>query len=190
MSKQVFDPTAQNLAPQAESIAATNPDVVLAWTAGPQLITALRALNNANVRVPIMLNYASMAAPLLKAAGTEASSNLLFFATRAFDSETISEPQFKQRIEEFDSLYKAEFETAPDLTAYDAADIVYVIGEAAAKSTDAKKIRSALESGTALPGLLFPTYKFTPKNHVGTSGADVFDILRWIPKTLNWKLAK
>lgn len=190
VTEQVFDPTAQNLAPQAESIAAAKPDVVLAWTAGPQLITALRALKSANVDVPVMLNYASMAAPLLKSAGAEASSNLLFFASRAFDSATITDPEFKQRIEDFDRRYKAEFKTAPDLTAYDSADTIYVLGEAAKESTKPKAIRSALESGTEFPGLLFPTYKFSAKNHVGTSGAGVFDILRWVPDDLNWKLVK
>jgi ABC-type branched-subunit amino acid transport system substrate-binding protein len=189
-TEQVFDPTAQNLAGQAENIAAAKPDVVLAWTAGPQLITALRALQAAGVKVPIMLNYASMSTALLSKAGPEATANILFFASRAFDAKSIEDAAWRKRVEDFDTRFKAKNKFTPDLTAYDAGDTIFAIGAAAKEDTSQKAILDALNSGMELPGLLYQTYKYTPDNHIGISGPDVFDILKWLPADQTWELAK
>jgi ABC-type branched-subunit amino acid transport system substrate-binding protein len=190
VTQQVFDPTAQNLAAQAENIAKTKPDAVLAWTAGPQLITALRALKAARVDVPVMLNYASMSTALLAQAGKEATSNILFFGTRAFASDSITDPAFKERVQAFDAEFKKRFKAAPDLTAYDSADTLYVIGTAAKKAADPAAIRKVLESGAALPGVLFPEFTFSAEKHVGATGAEQFDILRWQPAEQTWELVE
>jgi branched-chain amino acid transport system substrate-binding protein len=190
VTRQVFDPQAQNLAGQAESIAGAHPDAVLAWTAGPQLITALRALQAAGVKVPVMLNYASMSTALLSKAGSQATANILFFASRAFVADGIQDAAWKQRVQAFNTRFDAQYHQTPDLTAYDAGDTVFVIGAAAKDSTDPKAIRAALENGQPLAGLLFPSYKYSAGDHVGISGADVFDILKWLPDQKTWELAK
>ena len=190
VTKEVFDPQAQNLAAQAENIAGAKPQVVLAWTAGPQLITALRALQAAGVKVPVMLNYASMSTALLSKAGNQATANTLFFASRAFDAKAIEDPTWKQNVQDFDKRFTAKYKQAPDLTAYDSADTVFVLGSAAENSTDSKAIRTRMESGQPLPGLLFQSYKYSADDHIGLSGADVFDILRWLPQEQRWELVK
>jgi branched-chain amino acid transport system substrate-binding protein len=190
VAKEVFDPQAQNLAAQAENIAGARPQVVLAWTAGPQLITALRALQAAGVKVPVMLNYASMSTALLSKAGAQATANTLFFASRAFDAKSIEDATWKQNVQDFDKRFVAKYKQAPDLTAYDSADTVFVLGAAGQGDTDKKAIRTRLENGQPLPGLLFQSYKFSAQDHIGISGADVFDILRWLPQQQQWELVK
>lgn len=190
VTEQVFDPTAQNLTAQAENIASAHPDVVLAWTAGPQLITALRALQAAGVDVPVMLNYASMSTALLSKAGAKATANTLFFASRAFDASSITDASWKQRVEDFDKRFVAKNKVAPDLTAYDAADTIFAIGAAADKDPSSGAIRTALESGMELPGLLYQNYRYSPTNHIGISGPDVFDILKWLPAKQTWELTQ
>ena len=188
VSKEVFDPSAQNLAAQAENIAGSHPDAVLAWTAGPQLITALRALATAGVKVPIMLNYASMSTALLTKAGAGATSNTYFFASRAFDPATIRDKGWQARVKDFDKRFRAKFNTAPDLTAFDSADTVFAVGEAAKNGTSSDSIRKGLESGRPLPAFLFSQYKYTAQNHVGLSGANAFDILKYHPQQKIWRL--
>lgn len=190
VAREVFDPQAQNLAAQAENIAGSKPDAVLAWTAGPQLITALRALQAAQVDVPIMLNYASMSTQLLSAAGSRATGNTLFFATSAFDAGSINDAGWRSRVEGFDKRFQAKFNQAPDLTAVDSGDTVFVLGEAAKKGTDPHTIQTQLESGRDLPALMFPSYSFTKDRHIGVTGPQVFDILRWLPDAQKWKLVK
>lgn len=190
VTQQVFDPTAQELAGQAENIVGAKPNVVLAWTAGPQVITALRALQSAGVSVPVMLNYASMSTALLSKAGAQATANILFFASRAFAPSSIHDAAWKQRVEDFDKQFVAKNKIAPDLTAYDGADTIFAIGTAANKDSSPAAIRSTLTSGMKLPGLLFDTYKYSATSHIGLSGPDVFDILKWLPDKQTWELAQ
>jgi len=112
VTTQVFDPQAQNLAPQAEQISASHPDAVFAWTAGPQLITSLRALFTAGVSVPVMLNYASMVTPLLQRTAGSSPKTLLFFATKAFDPSHITDPTYAARVKDFGTRFQATFHPA------------------------------------------------------------------------------
>jgi branched-chain amino acid transport system substrate-binding protein len=187
VANEVFDPTAQSLAAQAENIGRTDPQAVLAWTAGPQLITALRALQSARVNVPVMLNYASMSVPLLTQAGDAAGDNLLFFATQAFDPSSIDDAAYRQRVEQFVDAYTKANKAAPDFTAFVAADTANILGAAAADSVDT--IADTLQNGEPIDGVLFPSYTFTDQEHIGLKGGQAFTILRWQPAEQGWTVA-
>lgn len=187
VATEVFDPAAQNLAPQAERIAATRPNTVLTWTAGPQIVIALRALKDAKLEVPVMLNYASMSVPLLKQAGPNAPSRLLFFATGAFDLESISDSAWKQRLQDFNARYVAKHSQNPDLPAYAAADAAFVAAQAAQTAESKAAIKDNLESGRVYAGFLFQNYSYSKDNHVITSP---FSILLWHPDREAWTLEK
>ena len=187
---EVFDPQAQNLVPQAENIAASKPDGVMAWTAGPQLVTALRALKAAGISVPIMLNYASMSVPLLRQVGREAPAELLFYGTAAFDPRGITNAAYRERVVSYNERYRAKFGSMPDLPAYAAADVLLLIAQAGQTATLPKDIRDTLASGRSFWGLIFEAYRFSTTDHVGKRGAEAFSILRWQPDSGSWTLVR
>ncbi len=187
---EVFDPQAQNLAPQAENIAASKPDGVTAWTAGPQLVTALRALKGAGISAPVMLNYASMSVPLLKQLGRETPAELLFYGTAAFDPQGIADAAYRERVTAYNERYRRKFGTMPDMPAYAAADIALVVLQAGQGAASPREIRDALTSGKPFSVVLFDTLRFTATDHVGKRGAEAFSILKWQPDSTNWVLAK
>jgi ABC-type branched-subunit amino acid transport system substrate-binding protein len=188
VTTQVFDPQAQNLAPQAEQISASHPDAVFAWTAGPQLITSLRALFTAGVSVPVMLNYASMVTPLLQGTTGSSPKTLLFFATKAFDPSHITDQTYAARVKDFYTRFQATFHQPPDLAALDAADDLLILAQAGQNASSRQEIKSKLESGTSFYGIMFADYKFSADDHIGKHGAGAFDILQWQPTTSTWTL--
>jgi branched-chain amino acid transport system substrate-binding protein len=179
VADEVFDPTAQSIAPQAENIARAKPDALMAWTAGPQVITALRGLSSAGVKVPIMLNYSSMSIPLLQQAGAAAGDNLNFLGTAAFVPDSITDAAYQKRVQDYSAVYAKKFEGAsPDFNGLIIADTLLILAEAADKGGP-DKIKDTLESGTEFPGLVFDTYSFTKDRHVGQESGDGFTILKW-----------
>lgn len=187
VANEVFDPASQSLAPQAGKIAAAHPQAVMASTAGPQLITALRDLKSAGVTVPLMLNYASMSVPLLTQAGAAAGDNLYFYGTSAFVPSSIHDVAYKARVKQFSQEYQKTYNAEPDLVAFVGADTAMIAAEAANPAPD--KVKATLQSGTSLPGVLFPTFQFSKDQHVGVTGQDVFAILRWQPSKHGWTVA-
>lgn len=186
---EAFDPQAQSLAPQAENIAAAKPQAVLASILGSQLITGLRALKSAGVEVPLMLNYAAMSSALLESSGPAAGANLLFFATKSFDPQSIQDPPHRKRVIAFVEAFQTRYKLKPDFTAFVAADTVLILAAAGAEKAGPKAIGQTLVSGSVFSGVLWPSYQFSPSKHVGQTGKNVFDILQWQPGRLDWKLA-
>lgn len=188
---EVFDPQAQNVAPQAQNIAAAQPEAVFVWTAGAQLITVLRAIHGANITVPVMLNYASMNLPLLRQAGNDVPPELLFFATDVFDPSSVAANRqaYKDRIETFNRQYQAKYGAVPDLLAYATADILFIVAQAGANVDSPAALKQALESGAEFQGVLFEGYSFSREQHVARVKPG-FSFLRWNPSSATWSLAR
>jgi ABC-type branched-subunit amino acid transport system substrate-binding protein len=187
-SVERFDFTAQSLAAQAENMAASKPDAVMTNIVGPALITGLRALKNANINVPYMLNYAAMSSPLLVSAGEAAGDNLYFYATKSMDPGSIKDEAYRKRAEDFDAAFRRLHNQTPDFVAWVAGDAITILAEAGNAAPG--KIRETLLSGQRFDGALWPSYHFSPKDHIGLSGEAAFDILRWQPAKRSWTLVQ
>lgn len=188
-SQQVFDPTSQNLTPQAESITNAGVQAVLTWTAGAQVVTALRALKNAGVTQPILMSFASMTVPLLSLAGSAAGGNLRFFATNAFDQAALNDQAYRKRVAAFTDYYQNTFKLSIDLNALGIGDTIGVLAQAIQAGRTPKGTIDVLNSGRKFQGLLFPTYSFGKWKHYGRKSNDqAFAILAWQPDSKSFKV--
>lgn len=187
--QESFDPTAQNLAPQAENIAGSEPDAVLSWTVGAPLITVLRSLGAAGVDVPILMGSASLSVPLLTQAGADAPEELLFAASSAFDPATIDDADYQARVEEFNKQFTAKFDQAPDFNGYLAADALFLAAQGGATATSPDDVRDALESGDTFESVLWGGYSWSADDHIGTAD-EPFTILRWNLGDANWTVVE
>ena len=178
VAQETLDPQAQNLSPQAESIAAADPDVVISWTIGPALINVLRALDAAGVEAPVLMGSGSMSAPILTEAGEQTPPTLLFVASASFEPAAIDDADYRARVENFNDSFVERFDQAPDNNAYLAADAVFYVAEAGTSAESTDDLRDVLQSGEPIESILWGPYTYSGDDHVGNKGRD-FEVLEW-----------
>jgi branched-chain amino acid transport system substrate-binding protein len=189
VAQETLDPQAQNIAPQAESIAAADPDAVISWTIGPALVNVLRALDAAGVEAPVLMGSGSMSAPILTEAGEQTPPTLLFVASAAFEPEAIEDADAQARVQAFNDAFVERFDQAPDNNAYLAADALFYAAEAGADAESTDDIRDRLASGEPLDSLLWGPYTYSEDDHVGQKGRD-FSVLEWHLDSATWTIVE
>ncbi|HEY8524067.1 MAG TPA: ABC transporter substrate-binding protein [Acidimicrobiales bacterium] len=175
---QQFDPSATELTPQVSAIASADVDAVFIWSSGSQVVTALRALKNADLDVPTFLNFSSMSLSLMDLAGDSVPSELLFTGSLAFTPDQIDDPGRRELVERFSELYEEEAGHIPDWSGFSIADSQLVALNAALGGSTPDEMAAHLESGVEIPGL-HTVFSYGEDDHLGLPDENPIRIMRW-----------
>jgi len=136
---------------------------------------ALKGIQQLGIKLPVMTTDGNLASTFLQRIADYTPETLLIPATRDFWWQTLptSDPVYALE-KQYHESYRAKYGEEPDFGPGVAYDAVLVIAEGLKKanSTDAAKLRSAMESIDGFHGVV-GTYHMSPTDHRGLTVADV-----------------
>ena len=170
-----YDPTAVSATAQLQQAMASGPQALVLWSTGTPVGVALKGIQQLGIKLPVMTTDGNLASTFLKRIADYTPDTLLIPATRDFWWETLPANDPSRALEQqYHDSYQAKYGEQPDFGPGVAYDAVLVVAEALKKanSTDAAKIRTAMESIDGFTGVV-GTYHMSPTDHRGLTVADV-----------------
>jgi branched-chain amino acid transport system substrate-binding protein len=174
-AKTSYDPTAVSATSQLQQVMASNPQALVVWATGTPVGVALKGIQQLGINVPVMTTNGNLANTFLKRIADYTPDTLLIPATRDFWWQTLPQNHPAYKLEQdYHQKYEAKYQESPDFGPGVAYDAVLLLAEAIkqAKSTDAQKIRMALERIDGFDGVA-GTYHMSAGDHRGLTVSDV-----------------
>ncbi len=170
-----YDPTAVSATAQLQQAMAGQPQALVLWSTGTPVGVALKGIQQLGIKLPVMTTDGNLASTFLQRIADYTPETLLIPATRDFWWQTLptSDPVYALE-KQYHESYRAKYGEEPDFGPGVAYDAVLVIAEGLKKanSTDAAKLRSAMESIDGFHGVV-GTYHMSPTDHRGLTVTDV-----------------
>ena len=179
--------TDTSVAAQAARIKASNPQVIVVWTPGTPLGTALHALNDVGLNnIPTATTSANMVQAQIKSYNSFLPKEFLFTGN-GFMANASANPGMKKAVTFFEDALRAQGVTQFDFQrgmAYDPALITLNAFQKLGLNASAQQIRSYILSQRSFPGVN-GVYDFTTGDQHGITAKDVL-VFRWNPNTSWW----
>lgn len=173
VAKASYNLTATTFLPQLSSLLAKSPDAVIAWGAGPPLVTIAKEFKQLGAKVPLVFSGAA-ATPLFVGPAGSAGDGVVMASSMAnvFQSAPDSNPS-KAMVAKLATDYQAKYGQPMSQFTADACGAWSVIVDAIKKAgTNPTAVRDAIESTPAVG--CHGTYKYSPTDHRGIAPADVW----------------
>lgn len=170
-----YEPTAVSATAQLQQVMATQPQALVVWATGTPVGVALKGIQQLGVDLPVATTDGNLANTFLKRIAAYTPKTLLIPATRDFWWDTLPANDPSRTLEkEYHDKYQAKYGEPPDFGPGVAYDAVLLVAEALKKagSTDAAKVRAALEKTNGFVGVV-GTYRMSPQDHRGLGLEDV-----------------
>lgn len=170
-----YDPAAVSVTSQLQQAMAGQPQALVVWSTGTPVGVALKGIQELGIKVPVMTTDGNLANTFLQRIADYTPDTLLIPATKDFWWESLpsSDPAYTLE-KQYHQDYQAKYNEAPDFGPGVGYDAVLLVAEALKKanSTDASKIRTAMESIQGFQGVV-GEYNMSADDHRGIKVADV-----------------
>lgn len=174
IAKASYNLSATTFVPQLQALLAKNPQAVIAWGAGPPLVTIAKEFKQLGGKVPLVFSGAA-ATPLFVGPAGPSGNGVVMASSMAnvYQSAPDSNPS-KAIVSKLATDYQAKYGEPMSQFTADACGAwsVIVDGIKKAGSTDPTAVRDAIESSPAVG--CHGTYKYSPTDHRGIAPSDVW----------------
>lgn len=187
VAQEHFNTDDTTVAAQVARIKTSRPDALIVWTTGPQIATVFRAVNDAGLAVPVIVNNGNILVPLLTQVGPYLPKDLTFAGMEFLAPRRASDPTSKA-VNEY--LRTIEAANLPDdqfsALAWDPVLLIVDAYRAFGTSATAAQIRDYILSRHHWVGIN-GIYDFSDGEGAqrGLTSANV-DMVRWSPTDHSW----
>jgi branched-chain amino acid transport system substrate-binding protein len=182
-----FAPGDLSVAAQLGKIKAGNPQALFIWTAGPDLATALRAIHDADLPLPIVSSTADMTLEQMAAVADILPKGGLYFpATRLQEHTLLAPGPLRSAQDQFYRAFSAAGKTAqPTMgTAWDPGLITVDALRHLGANPTAKQIHDYIEALHGFAGI-YSLYDFRDHGQRGM-GVNSATVAKWVPAKHDW----
>jgi branched-chain amino acid transport system substrate-binding protein len=179
VTRQHFGTTDLSVAAQTAAIKATNPDALIAWSAGTAAGTLFRGLHDGAVDLPTVTSAANLNAIFFKNFGSIVPANLYFNAVPYYGADVVTNPVTKTALATMTSAL-ATVNAKPDqieISAWDPAMLAIDALRKLGPDASASALRAYLVDLRGWVGVNGP-YDFTRFPQRGL-GEDSVVVVRW-----------
>jgi branched-chain amino acid transport system substrate-binding protein len=181
-----FNPTDLSVAAQIERIKAANPQALFAWTTGTPFGTVLRAVNDAQLNVPVFTNNGNMTYAQMAAYKAFLPKELMFPAVANVVPDGITDKGVKAAVDTYFQSLKAVGATPEFIpsVAYDPAMLIIAALRALGPDATATQVRNYIDGIKDWPGTN-GRYNFQAVPQRGLGLNTVF-VAHWDPAKNTW----
>ncbi len=189
VADEIYGPKDTDMTAQLTKIKNLKPDAIVVWGTNPGPAVIAKNRLQLGIKIPLFMSHGVASKKFIELAGKDAAEGIILPAGRLIVADQLpdTDPQ-KKLLLNYINEYKAKYGTEPSTFGGHAYDALHLLFEAIrrAKSTDADKIVSALETIKNFPGT-GGIYNLSPQDHEGLS-KDAFVLVKIHDG--NWELVK
>lgn len=171
VSQASYDPTSVSVTSQLQQAVSGKPQALMVWATGASAGVAFQGIQQLGIDIPVMTTDGNLSNTFLQRIKDYTPKTLIIPATRDFWWQGAQLTAAQQKLEtDYHDAYAKKYGEQPDFGPGVAYDAILLTAQALkiAKSTDAAKVKAAMESIKNFDGVV-ATYNFSATDHRGVA---------------------